>query len=112
MANANAEYCVVHITAPSPEEAKRIATALVEEHLAACCSIIPGMRSVYRWQEEIHDDTEQLLLCKTRTDHFARLAERVREMHSYDVPEIIQLPITRGSQPYLNWIDETVSGRS
>lgn len=112
MANENAEYCVVHITAPSIEEAKRIASALVNEHLAACCSIIPGIRSIYRWHGEIHDDEEQLLLCKTRAERFTQLAERVRELHSYDVPEIIQLPVSAGSQPYLHWIDEIVSGRS
>lgn len=109
MAEPTGTYCIAWITAGSLQEASALAHGLVEERLAACCSILPGIRSVYRWQGTVHEDEEYLLLCKTQHALFPQLAARVRELHSYEVPEIICTEIMDGSTPYLNWIDETLS---
>jgi periplasmic divalent cation tolerance protein len=92
------ERLVVLMTAGSQEEAIRIARTLVTEMLAACVNIVPGVTSVYRWQEEVQQDQEWLLV------------QRVQALHSYDVPEIIALPLVGGSEPYLRWIDNEVHG--
>ena len=109
MAEPSGTYCIAWITAGSAAEASTIARALVEERLAACCNVLPGIRSVYRWQGAVQEDEEVLLLCKTRRGTFDRLAARVRELHSYDVPEIICTDIAAGSPAYLNWIEESLS---
>lgn len=103
----NAEEIVIFITAPSEEEAARIARALVESRLAACVNIINKIRSIYSWQGEIEDDAEVLMIVKTQRKLFDALSAKVRELHSYDVPEIISLPITNGSEDYLNWIKQS-----
>ena len=110
MANPDATYCAVLVTAGSHENAGLIARTLVEEHLAACCSILPGVRSVYRWEGRVTEDEELLLVCKTQTALFPQLERRVRDLHTYDVPEVIMLPLTAGSAPYLAWIDASLSG--
>ena len=94
------------ITAPDEENAARIGRALVEERLAACANIIKGVRSIYRWKEEIFDEPECMLLIKTAADKFALLEKRVRELHPYEVPEVIAIKISEGSIPYLDWIEE------
>jgi periplasmic divalent cation tolerance protein len=104
------EYFLVSITTNSSEEAERIAEALVQERLAACVNIVPAITSIYRWQGEVHRDSEVLLIAKSRPESFESLAARVKELHSYEVPEIIALPITAGSKAYLKWIDESVQG--
>jgi len=104
------EYLFVSITTTSLEEAERIAEALVQERLAACVNIVPAITSIYRWQEEVHRDSEVLLIAKSRPESFESLAARVKELHSYEVPEIIALPIVAGSKAYLKWIDESVQG--
>jgi periplasmic divalent cation tolerance protein len=104
------ELVVVLITAGSQEEAERIAQALVGEMLAACVNIIPGIVSVYRWEGEVQRDSEWLLIAKSRQDVLADLTRRVRALHSYDVPEIIALPLTGGSEAYLRWLDAQVHG--
>ena len=104
------EAIVVLVTAGSIEEAQRIARALVEERLAACVNLVPGIRSIYRWQGTIADDGEVLLVAKTRRDSFAPLERRVRELHSYDVPEVLALVVTDGSAAYLGWLAEAVKG--
>ena len=101
---------IVFITAPTEEEAAKIAKALVEEKLAACVNIIKGIRSIYRWQGKIEDDPEVLMVVKTREDLFEKLADRVKELHSYEVPEVIAMPITKGSEAYLKWIGEVTGG--
>ncbi|MEW6439503.1 MAG: divalent-cation tolerance protein CutA [bacterium] len=102
---------VVLITTGSEEEAERIARALLEERLIACANWIPKVRSLYWWQGRLNEDQETLLLCKTRESLFSRLAERTKALHSYEVPEIISLPLRQGWDPYLSWIEsETVSG--
>jgi periplasmic divalent cation tolerance protein len=97
---------VVLVTAPNDDEAGKISETLVEEKIIACANRLP-VRSVYRWREKIEDDSEVLLLCKTKKELLGKLVERVKELHSYEVPEIIALPIIGGSDDYLKWIDES-----
>jgi periplasmic divalent cation tolerance protein len=100
------EAIVVYITAPNEEEAAKIARAVVEERLAACVNIVKGVRSIYSWQGKIEDDAEVLMIVKTQRHLFESLERRVKELHSYTVPEIIALPIIEGSEDYLNWLKE------
>ena len=102
------EQITVLITAGSMEEGRKIANALVEEGLAACVNIVPQVSSIYRWAGEIREDQEVLLIAKSRKEIFERLASRVKELHSYDVPEIIALPIAAGDEDYLAWINKEV----
>ena len=96
---------VVLVNAPDQETAEGIATALVEKRIAACVNILPGLRSIYRWEEEIHDEGEVLMIIKTREKLFdPELITSVRELHPYQTPEIIALPIKMGEESYLDWI--------
>ena len=101
-------YRVVLVTCP-PEAEEKIARALVEERLAACVNAIPNVTSTYRWEGEIERDGETLLVIKTETGRLDALAERVRALHPYDVPEVIALPIEAGSLDYLRWLSESVA---
>lgn len=96
-------------TASSKEEAEKIANALVERRAAACVNIVSGMQSVYRWQGAIEKADEWLLLIKTTAAAVPQAMDTIRELHSYQVPEMIVLPIEMGSDAYLSWIDESVS---
>jgi periplasmic divalent cation tolerance protein len=100
------EPIVVLVTCGSEEEALKIAKALVEEHLAACANLIFPIRSIYRWEGEIRDEKEWLLIVKTQKQRFEVLEKKVKSLHSYSVPEIISLPIAEGSLSYLNWLEE------
>ena len=99
------KHLVVYVTAP-PERAAALAKALVERRVAACVNILPGVRSFYHWQGEVCDDSEALLVIKTRRMLFEELREAVVELHPYEVPEVVALPIEAGHTPYLAWIDE------
>lgn len=99
-------YIVIYITTSSVNEAKKIGRALVEEKLAACSNIISPIRSIYRWQGKICDDKEALMILKTKKKLFKQIVATVEELHSYDVPEIIALPIIEGSDKYLSWLKE------
>jgi periplasmic divalent cation tolerance protein len=99
------EHIVVLMTAPSAEVAGAIARALVGEGLAACVNIVPGVRSIYRWQGGLCDDAEVLCVMKSRAERFEALRARAAALHPYEVPEIIALPIAAGHAPYLAWID-------
>jgi len=99
-------FLVVFVTVGSPEEGERLATALVEERLAACVNRIRSVQSTYRWQGKVEQSEEELLLIKTRSNLFESLKQRVREIHSYSVPEVLALPITEGSEDYLKWLEE------
>jgi len=102
---------VVLITASSPDEGARIAEALVSERLAACVNRVDGISSVYWWKGKMERGTESLLIAKTRGELVERLIARVKEMHSYSVPEVISLPIEAGNHDYLMWIaEETKEG--
>jgi len=103
-------YIVVFMTAPNPDAAVQIADAIVGEELAACCSILPGLRSIYMWKGEMYDEHEVLCIIKTRAELFEGLKKRILEMHSYEVPEIIAVDIKAGHGDYLKWIDQ-VTGR-
>jgi periplasmic divalent cation tolerance protein len=95
---------VVLVTTPSPERAAEIARALVEERLAACGNVVPGLRSIYRWEGKVQEDEEALLVLKTTRGRFEALRERVVELHPYDVPEVMALPVEKGNARYLAWI--------
>ena len=99
------DYIVVYVTAPE-DEAVDLARTLVEERLVACVNLVPGLRSIYWWQGKVEDEPEVLCIMKTRSNLFESLRDRVRELHSYEVEEIIALPILAGNLPYLNWIKE------
>ena len=97
------DACVVMVTAPNKEEAERLAVATLEARLAACVQI-QAITSHYWWDGKITCDAEQLLLFKTLPTKFAALRDLITSLHSYDTPEIIQLPVTAGAEKYLGWI--------
>ena len=102
---------VVLITAPSAAEARTLADLLVEENLAACVQILPAMESVYRWKGNVERASEVLLLAKTLGGRFQELEERVRAVHSYETPEIVAIPVTMISSPYLEWLAESLDSQ-
>ncbi|HXN97678.1 MAG TPA: divalent-cation tolerance protein CutA [Candidatus Acidoferrales bacterium] len=100
---------VVLVTCGSTKEARKIARALVEQRLAACANILASpVHSVYRWKGKVESAKEFLLIIKTTQSRFAKLQAEVKRLHSYDVPEIIALPISRGTANYLTWISDSV----
>jgi periplasmic divalent cation tolerance protein len=103
---------VVLVTAPDAEVGARIGRALVEEGLAACANLVPGIRSIYRWEGAVHDDAEVLLIVKTRAALSAALAARVRALHPYQLPEVVALPVAGGSEPYLDWVRSAAEARA
>ncbi|MEO0539431.1 MAG: divalent-cation tolerance protein CutA [Cyanobacteria bacterium P01_A01_bin.105] len=98
---------VVLVTASSEAEAQQLAQALVTERLAACVSIVP-IQSVYTWQGDLCNEIEYQLTIKTDLAHFSQLAQRIQALHSYDVPEIVALPIQQGTAAYLSWVRQQV----
>lgn len=100
---------VVLTTCDSEEQAERIARHLVEKRLAACVNILPRARSIYRWNEAIEEAAEFVLLIKSRRELFPTLRVELSAVHSYEVPEVIALPIVDGSEEYLTWLDREVS---
>jgi periplasmic divalent cation tolerance protein len=107
MSDTLPQYGLVLVTAPSPELAEAIATALLNAHLAACVNILP-IKSLYTWQGKIVKETEWQLLIKTDLNLFSSLGEVIRSLHSYEIPEIIALPLVDGSADYLNWIGSSL----
>lgn len=101
-------HIVVLITASSADEATGIGRVLVHERLAACANLIPVIASTYWWQGTVEEAGEALLMLKTRDDLLEAILRRVRELHSYTVPEVIALPILGGNPDYLRWIDDSV----
>lgn len=95
---------VVFITASNEDDAVKIAKSLVEAKLAGCVNIIKNIRSIYRWEETVEDEPEVLMVAKTRKNLFDNLMKKVKELHSYTVPEIVVLPIVEGSEDYLKWL--------
>lgn len=100
---------LVLVTTPSAENAAELARALVEAGLAACGNVVPGLRSIYRWEGKVHDEPEALLILKTQRGSFEALRERVIALHPYECPEVIALPIEAGHAPYLAWIAANVT---
>ncbi|XP_030764442.1 protein CutA homolog [Sitophilus oryzae] len=101
-------HSAVYVTTPNEEVAKKIAHGLVKEKLAACVSIIPKITSIYEWNNEINEDSEALLMIKTRTSKVDDLIPYVKANHPYTVCEVISVPIMKGSKDYLDWIDKIV----
>ena len=91
-------------TCPNEVVAEAIADILVGEKLAACVNLLPGIRSIYAWQGEIQRDAEVMLLIKTSTARLVALTQRLPELHPYDLPEIIAIPVSHGLPPYLEWV--------
>ncbi len=105
----NSEHIVAFCTVPNAQTGADIAKVLVDEQREACVNLIDGLRSIYRWQGEVCDDAEALLLIKTRRNGFESLMKRIIELHPYDTPEVIALPIIAGLPKYLDWIDASIA---
>jgi periplasmic divalent cation tolerance protein len=95
---------VVLVTAPSPEVAAALARTLVEERLAACGNVLSEIRSIYRWEGQVREDAEALLILKTTRARLEALRDRVLALHPYGVPEVLALPVEAGSAAYLSWL--------
>jgi periplasmic divalent cation tolerance protein len=103
------EYLFAYITAKDREQALTIGRTLVEERLAACVNVLDGMTSIYRWDGEICTDNEAVLIAKTTSEKFSALTERVKQLHSYTCPCIVSIPVTGGSEGYLNWLSGEIN---
>jgi periplasmic divalent cation tolerance protein len=100
----DATHLVLLCTCPNMDIAREIAGTLVEDGVAACVNILPGLTSVYRWQGETHEDAELLLLAKTTSKAYRRAEETIQRLHPYELPEIIAVPVTKGLSDYLHWM--------
>jgi periplasmic divalent cation tolerance protein len=107
MTAAARDFRMVFVMAANEDEAHRIAQALVAERLAACVNITGPVRSIYRWRGEIENASEYMLVIKTSKRHFSKLERRVRELHSYEVPEIVAVTLVEASKPYVAWLAES-----
>ena len=108
MVAAEPEHIVVLVTAGGEEEAQRIAGRLLDSRLAACVNIVNGVQSLFLWQGKQEMELESLLIIKSNGRLLSRIVEVVKKIHSYDVPEVIALPVTGGNEDYLKWIDSEV----
>lgn len=97
-------YIIIYCTVPSDEVGNMIAEEMVSSRLAACVNMIPRISSIYRWQEKVCHDLENLLIIKSKKSLFDKISLKISEIHPYDVPEIISVDITGGSEPYLAWL--------
>jgi periplasmic divalent cation tolerance protein len=98
------DFQIVLSTASSQEQAERIARHLVEHHLAACVNLVPGVQSIYRWQEKVESEREVLLIIKTGSARLREVEAAISALHSYEVPEFLVVPIAGGSEAYLGWL--------
>jgi periplasmic divalent cation tolerance protein len=105
------EKIIVFSNCGSEEEARRVAKALVEARVAACVNILPRIQSIYHWQGAIEEETEWMLVIKSTRPMFDTLCAELRKIHSYEVPEVLALPVIAGSQDYLNWMDREMSAK-
>ena len=103
-------HIVVFVTAKDKAEAERIARGLLEDKLVACVNILDGVKSMFWWEGKVDQSPEALLILKSRKDRFSHIVKKVKSLHSYDLPEIIAMPIVEGSEDYLDWIDSSVQG--
>jgi periplasmic divalent cation tolerance protein len=102
-------YVLAYITAKDKSQALSIGRALVEERLAACVNVIDNMTSIYRWDGEINEDNEAVLIAKTSSEKFEMLTNRVKQLHTYACPCVISIPITDGNKEYLNWLSMEIN---
>ena len=102
------EFCAVLCTCPDGVTAETLARVLVEQKLAACVNLVPGLQSIYRWQGAVEQASEVLLIIKTRHARLDSLEQAIRAAHPYSVPEILALPVVAGHIPYLNWLSESL----
>ena len=102
---------VAYTTCDDPEEAEKLARRLIDQRLAACVSVVPAVKSYYRWKGEVESDDEILLIIKTSRDLVDALRQQLEEHHSYDLPELIVMPIVDGSPNYLAWLETELAGR-
>jgi periplasmic divalent cation tolerance protein len=100
-------FVIAYITAKDKSQALSIGRVLVEERLAACVNVIDNITSIYRWDGEINEDNEAVLIAKTSSDKFDALTERVKQLHTYDCPCVVSIPITGGNKEYLDWLGES-----
>jgi periplasmic divalent cation tolerance protein len=103
------EYVIVLTTLPADADGRDFARKLVEERLAACVNLLPAMESVFRWEGQIEQDSERQIVVKTARERVAALWDRIREIHPYEVPEFVVLPIIDGSEAYLRWLGESTA---
>ncbi len=109
--SSTTSHCLVYVTAGDPDEARSIGRAMVEARLAACANLFPAMIPIFRWEGEVREGSESVLILKTTASRAEKLVEEVRKMHSYDCPCAVILPISGGNPAFLNWItDETFEG--
>ncbi|KAL1497540.1 hypothetical protein ABEB36_008484 [Hypothenemus hampei] len=104
------EYSVVYVTTPNQDVAKKIAHGLVSKKLAACANIVPTITSIYEWENKINEDTESLMMIKTKTSKVEEITDYVKANHPYKVCEVIAFPFSHGNKDYLKWIDDVLSG--
>ena len=102
-------YSLIYITTSEIMESKKIAMKLLEERLVACTNIIPQINSIYLWKGKIEADNESILIAKTRDDKVDQVIERVKELHSYETPCILQLEVKKGSEDYLQWMENELN---
>jgi periplasmic divalent cation tolerance protein len=105
----NTTFCIIYCTASSEGEGEQISAALVEKKLVACCNIIPDVKSIYQWKNKVESANEVLLVLKSTVNLIPEIKKVITDQHSYDVPEIIAVPVVAGSQEYLEWIKESVT---
>ena len=105
---SQADKIVVLITAADVQEAEKISSLLVAKRKVACCNTVPSVQSTFRWQGKVENESESLLICKTRRAALPAVIELVKSVHSYNVPEIIALPVIGGSDDYFTWMDEVI----
>ena len=104
----NIDYITIFCTTPDLNTAQKISEELVHNRLAACCNILPGIKSIYHWENKVQQDEELLIIIKSRSDIFSEVERKIKEIHPYSVPEIIALPLINGNIEYLNWMDDNV----
>ena len=99
-------FSIIYSTTGNMEEARKIGRILVEEKLVACVNIIPKIESIYWWQGKIQEDNECILLTKTTDKNIEKTIRRIKELHSYEIPDIVSFPITHGHKKYLDWVED------
>ena len=104
------EHIVIFCNAPNRIEAKLIARELVEQKLVACVNLVDKVESIYAWQGAVHNETECMMVMKTKKNMFDKVNEIIQSLHSYDVPEVISLVIDKGDRKYIDWLDTEVNG--